>query len=54
MNTIFITPVDTEDDGDVPKIKLDDVSCAAPFASNPLVGLHSAGQMSQICLYMFI
>ena len=65
-----------EDNGDVPKIKLADVSCAIPFTPDTLallesplatqhvrmfdfslyflVGLHSAGQMSQICLYVFI
>ena len=31
MNIIFITLVDTEDDGDVPKIKLGDMSCAGTF-----------------------
>ena len=37
MNTIFITPVDTEDDGDVPKIKLGDMSSAGPFTPYTLV-----------------
>ena len=31
MDMTTITPTDTEDDGDMPKIKLGDVSCAGLF-----------------------
>ena len=33
MDTITNTLADMEEDGDVPKIKLGDASCAAPFTS---------------------
>ena len=33
MDTITNTLADIEEDGDVPKIKLGDASCAAPFTS---------------------
>ena len=33
MDTIINTLADVEGDGDVPKIKLGDASCVAPFTS---------------------
>ena len=35
MDMITNTLVDMEEDGDVPKIKLGDVSCVDPFTSKP-------------------
>ena len=77
MKAITNTLAGIEDNGDMPKIKPGDMSCAAPFTPNTLrlavvvsptmqhvtmfdfslyflAGLHSASQMSQICLYVFI